>query len=240
MLEILDKIFKQKEFYEMEKIIEKESVKRVYTNSFDDMYIIMEMKLNGSTLDELLDVCQEIYKGNTANKAKKSNWFMLLLVKQDEYLCNEQNHISDMQRKWILNIEENQFYCRKYVLWYAEEEKEALREILNENYEMNNISNVLQNYEYFCEFKESKNVGYELLTRLCIKLPFMNLLDLEQTNKSIEEILESKVNSIENGLFDLLVEKEDIDLLLERVGLDVSEYKEIDNKIFELVGDENE
>lgn len=240
MLEILDEIFKQKEFYKMEKIVEKESVKRVYTNSFDDMYIIMETKLNGNTIDELMDICQEIFKEKTVNKAKKSNWFLLLLVKQDEYLSYEQNHISDMQRKWILDIEENQFYCRKYVLWYAEEEKEALREILNENYEMDNIYNVLQNYEYFREFKESKNVGYELLTRLCIKLPFMNLLDLKQMNKSIEEILASKVNAIEEGLFDLLVEYEDINLLLESVPLDVTEYTKIENDILELVGDENE
>lgn len=240
MLEILDEIFKQKEFYKMEKIVEKESVKRVYTNSFDDMYIIMETKLNGNTIDELMDICQEIFKEKTVNKAKKSNWFLLLLVKQDEYLFYEQNHISDMQRKWILDIEENQFYCRKYVLWYAEEEKEALREILNENYEMDNIYNVLQNYEYFREFKESKNVGYELLTRLCIKLPFMNLLDLKQMNKSIEEILASKVNAIEEGLFDLLVEYEDINLLLESVPLDVTEYTKIENDILELVGDENE
>lgn len=240
MLEILDEIFKQKEFYKMEKIVDRESVKRVYTNSFDDMYIIMETKLNGNTIDELMDICQEIFKEKTVNKAKKSNWFLLLLVKQDEYLFYEQNHISDMQRKWILNIEENQFYCRKYVFWYAEEEKEALREILNENYEMDNISNVLQNYEYFCEFKESKNVGYELLTRLCIKLPFMNLLDLEQMNKSIEEILASKVNSIEDGLFDLLVENNDINVLLGSVPLDVTEYREIEKDILKLVGDENE
>ena len=47
-------------------------------------------------------------------------------------------------------------------------------------------------------------------------------------------------NAIEEGLFDLLVEYEDINLLLESVPLDVTEYTKIENDILELVGDENE
>ncbi|MCI8409036.1 MAG: hypothetical protein HFJ09_07185 [Lachnospiraceae bacterium] len=236
MLELLDNIFRENKFYEYEikKIVKNEFVKKIYTNEFDDMYMIMETELNENTLNELLEVSQEVYETDTVEKAKKSNWVMILLVKQKEYIANQQDHISDKQRKLILNIEENQYYCRKYILWYAEEERAALEAILDGNYTIKNISGILQNYNYFCEFKENANKGYDLLTRMCIKLPFWNLSDIEGLDMSIEDMLREKVNVLADGLFDLLVEKNSVDTLLEKIQLSEKDEREIEKKIKEL------
>lgn len=240
MLELLDNIFKENNFCEMEKIVNDESVKKVYTNRYDDMYMIMETELNENTLNELLEVSQEIYETDAVGKAKKSNWVMVLLVKQEEYISDNQDHISDKQRKLILNIEENQYYCRKYVFWYAEEEYAVLDAMLDGNYKMKNISGILQNYEHFCEFKENNNKGYDLLTRMCIKFPFWNLSDIEESDKSIEDMLRKKVNFLADGLFDLLVEKSSVDTLLEEIQLDKKDEEDIEKKIKELGSDTNE
>lgn len=236
MLELLDNIFRENKFYEyeIEKIAKNESVKKIYTNEFDDMYMIMETELNENTLNELLEVSQEVYESDAVGKAKKSNWVMILLVKQKEYITKQQDHISDKQRKLILNIEENQYYCRKYVLWYAEEELEDLDVILDGNYTIKNISGILQNYSYFCEFRENSNKGYDLLTRMCIKLPFWNLSNIEGLDESIEDMLRQKVNVLAEGLFDLLVEKNSVDTLLEEIQLNEKDEKEIKKKIKEL------
>lgn len=236
MIELLDNIFRENKFYEyeIEKIVENESVKKIYTNKFDDMYMIMETELNENTLNELLELSQEVYETDTVEKAKKSNWVMILLVKQKEYIANQQDHISDKQRKLILNIEENEYYCRKYILWYAEEEQTALDTILDGNYNMSSISDTLKNYDYFREFKEYGNKGYDLLTRMCIKLPFWNLSNIEELDKSIEDMLREKVNVLADGLFDLLVEKNSVDTLLEKIQLDEKDGKEIEKKIKEL------
>lgn len=236
MLEMLDNIFRENKFYEyeIEKIGDNESVKKIYTNESDDMYMIMETELTENTLTELLEVCQEVYKADTVEKAKKSNWVMVLLVKQKEYITKQQDHISDKQRKLILNIEENQYYCRKYILWYAEEELKDLDEILGGNYTIKNISAILQNYNYFCEFRENNNKGYELLTRMCIKLPFWNLSNIEGLDKSIEDMLREKVNILADDLFALLVEKDSVDTLLEKIQLSEKDEREIEKKIKEL------
>lgn len=236
MLELLDNIFGENKFYEyeIEKIVKNESMKKIYTNEFDDMYMIMETELNENTLNELLEVSQEVYESDAVERAKKSNWVMMLLVKQKEYITNQQDHISDKQRKLILNIEENQYYCRKYVLWYAEEELEDLDVILDGNYTIKNISGILQNYNYFCEFKENANKGYDLLTRMCIKLPFWNLSDIEGLDKSIEDMLREKVNALADGLFDLLVKKSSVNTLLEEIQLDKKDEEEIEKNIKKL------
>lgn len=236
MFELLDNIFKENKFYEyeIEKIVKNEFVKKIYTNEFDDMYMIMETELNENTIDELLELSQEVYETDTVEKAKKSNWVMILLVKQKEYIANQQDHISDKQRKLILNIEENQYYCRKYILWYAEEEQTALDTILDGNYNMSNISDILKNYDYFREFKEYGNKGYDLLTRMCIKLPFWNLSNIEELDKSIEDMLREKVNILADDLFELLEEKISVDTLLEKIQLSEKDEREIEKKLKEL------
>lgn len=236
MLKLLDNIFRENKFYEyeIEKIVDNESVKKIYINEFDDMYMIMKTELNENTLNELLEVSQEVYESDAVEKAKKSNWVMILLVKQKEYITNQQDHISDTQRKLILNIEENQYYCRKYILWYAEEECAALEAILDGNYNINNISDILKNYDYFSVFKEHGNKAYDLLTRMCIKLPFWNLSNIEGLDKSIEDMLREKVNVLADDLFELLVEKNSVDTLLEKIQLNEKDEREIEKKIKEL------
>ena len=131
MISIIDQIFKNNGFstLKQENLEQKDSdseisLRKIYTNKFDEMYLVVEGKLGKDTLGEILRICLEIEENVTINKKYKSNWVLILLVPIEQEL-------SWNQRKRILFIEENKYFCRKYVMWYTPDEKEKLMKICN-------------------------------------------------------------------------------------------------------------
>ena len=216
MIKIIDKIFEQNSFIllegAMKELIKKEQSKdeeklidvpleegrtvlrRIYVNEQDEMYFLVEGKLKRNALNEVVGICAEAEGIVEIKKSYKSNWGLLYLTPVDETLTWE-------QKKRVMQIEENKYFCRKYVLWYSEEEKEKLTELCQENYSNKNLNSMVENYDFFSQFKQSNHKGYECLSRIYIKLPFMNLSDLKTTDQTVLEVVKKKLDEFHPELF---------------------------------------
>lgn len=232
MVNILDQIFQDKKFICMKELSnqerndvenEKTLLRRVYINDYDEMYFVVEGELSGDTLTDILGICAEIEENSEIRKCYKSNWVLILLTP----IIGE---LSWEQRKKILLIEENKYFCRKYVLWYDDKEKSDLEELCQGNYSIKNINSIIENYTYFSSFKNSDNKGYEVLSRIFIKLPYMSLNSLETTDKTIADFVRKKINDIHPELFEKL-EIGDADVIEKYVTLSDKEKSDIEKKI---------
>lgn len=241
MIKIIDKIFEQNSFVllegAMKELIKKEQgwdedkitatlleedrtvLRRIYVNEQDEMYILVEGKLNWNALNEVIGICAEAEGSVEIKKSYKSNWGLLYLAPVDETLTRE-------QQKRVMQIEENKYFCRKYVLWYSGEEKEKLSELCQENYSNKNLNSIVENYDFFSRFKQSNHKGYECLSRIYIKLPFMNLSDLETTDQTVLEVVKKKLDEFHPELFYKL-QNGDVESIENYVSLSEKEEKEI-------------
>ena len=78
MISIIDQIFKNNGFstLKQENLEQKDSdseisLRKIYTNKFDEMYLVVEGKLGKDTLGEILRICLEIEENETINKKYK-------------------------------------------------------------------------------------------------------------------------------------------------------------------------
>lgn len=248
MIKIIDKIFEQNSFAllaeVMKKLTEKEHgsneekfidnlskdgktvLRRIYVNEQDEMYFLVEGKLNENTLNEVTAICAEAEVSIEIRKSYKSNWGLLYLTPVDKTLTWE-------QQKRVMQIEENKYFCRKYVLWYSDEEKENLEELCQGNYSSKNLNSIVENYDFFSRFKKSGHKGYECLSRIYIKLPFMNLSDLGTTDQTVLEVVKKKLDEFHPELFYKL-QNGDVESIEDYVNLSEKEEKDIQKIINKL------
>ncbi|WP_146212327.1 ABC-three component system middle component 1 [Lachnotalea glycerini] len=202
-------------------------LRNIFVNNYDEMYFVIETELDKNTLDEVISICAEVEKDSQVKKSYKSNWGVILITAIE-------GELTWQQRKRVMSIEENKFFCRKYVLWYNDEEKKKLEEICGKDYGSSNMSTILENYDLFKEFKINNNVGYDLLSRIFIKLPYLNLNSLETTDKTILDFIKIKLNNIHPELYRLLVEDNNSEIE-DYVLLSDNENESINKKIEELL-----
>ena len=234
MIKIVDKIFQENDFKYLEKLRTNEEVdegrnavlKRIYVNEHDEMYFIVEGKLDKNILDEIIGICAEAEGNGEIPKSYKSNWYLIFLTTIEGSLTWE-------HRKRVLFIEENKFFCRKYVIWYNIEEKQKVEKLCEKDYSAENMNQIIGNYEIFCDFKESDDRGYGCLSRIFIKLPFLNLADLETTDKTIYYFIKKKLDSIHINLMQQL-KAGNLDEIDKEIELSEKEMKDIDQKIILL------
>lgn len=205
---------------------EKATLKKIYINKFDEMYLVVEGDLSKNVLDDIIEICLEVEKDTRISKRYKSNWVLVLLTPIDAGLSRN-------QRKRVLLIEENKYFCRKYVMWYTAEEKEELEKLCNGNYSTSNINGIIEDYRNFSKFKNSDYKGYECLSRIFIKLPFLNLKNLRTTDKTILDFIKKELNGINKDLVEKLGTG-DIDFIESVIILSDKEMKDIDKKMAEL------
>lgn len=231
MINIMDKIFQENGFKYLEELRPKEDadddrsavLKRIYVNEHDEMYFIVEGSLDKNILDEIIEICADAEDNGKILKSYKSNWFLILLTAIEGNLSWE-------QRKRVLFIEENKYFCRKYVIWHNAEEKQKVEELCGGDYSAEKINQIIGNYENFCNFKESDEKGYGCLSRIFIKLPFLNLANLETTDKTIYYFIKKQLDGIHTNLMQQLKEG-NLDEIDGEVELSEKEMKEIDRKI---------
>ncbi len=231
MINIMDKIFQSNGFKYTEELRSKEEagvnknavLKRIYVNEYDEMYFIVEGMLDMNILDEIIGICSNAEGNGEIPKSYKSNWFLILLTTIDGDLSWE-------QRKRVLFIEENKYFCRKYVIWHNIVEKQRVEELCEGDYSIENINEIIRNYKNFCDFKEYDESGYGCLSRIFIKLPFLNLANLETTDKTIYYFIKKKLDDINTNLIQQL-EEGNLDEIYGEIELSEKEIKEIDKKI---------
>ena len=236
MINIIDQIFRNNGFTlmkqsELENQIEdvsgKVALKKIYINKFDEMYFVVEGNLSKNILDEILEICLESEKNVEISKNYKSNWVLVLLTSIEAEL-------SWNQRKRVLFIEENKYFCRKYVMWYTAEEKEELEKLCESDYSTSNINSIIESYSNFSKFKNSEDKGYDCLSRIFVKLPFLNLTDLRTTDKTILDYIEKELNDISKGIAEKL-ETGELENIESDIILSEREQKSIDKKVAALI-----
>lgn len=231
MINIMDTIFQGNGFKCREDLRTKEDadddrnavLKRIYVNEHDEMYFIVEGGLDKNILDEIIEICSNAEGKGEIPKSYKSNWILILLTSIEESLSWE-------QRKRVLFIEENKYFCRKYVIWHNVEEKQKVDELCGGDYSVENMNKIIGNYKNFCNFKESDDRGYGCLSRIFIKLPFLNLANLETTDKTIYYFIKKQLDSIHTNLIHQL-ETGNLDEIDGEIELSEKEMRDIDKKI---------
>lgn len=139
------------------------------------------------------------------------------------------------QTKEILCVEENKYFCRKYVFWYSNEEKEEMEKLCDSDYSVENMEDIIKRIEYFSQFKNNQNIGYDCLSRLFIKLPFLNLSAMSVMKDSITDYIKKNTEKIKKGLFEKL-RNEELAAIEEYIDLDSSEICEIEAELKKLDG----
>lgn len=231
MINIIDKIFQGNGFKCPEELRPKEEdggdrnavLKRIYVNKHDEMYFIVEGSLDKNVLNEIIGICSDAESNEKIPKSYKSNWFLILITSIEGSLSWE-------QRKRVLFIEENKYFCRKYVIWHNIEEKQKVENLCGKDYSAENMNHIIGDYENFCDFKKSDDRGYGCLSRIFIKLPFLNLADLETTDKTIYYFIKKQLDGINTNLLQQL-EAGNLDEIYGEIDLSEKEMNDINKKI---------
>ncbi len=230
MIGMIEEIFENSGFAfnsEIQRVVfGEETYGKVYINYMDEMYFVIETCLDGTILEKIIGICAKVEENELVKRRYKSNWVIIFVTKIAGKLTWE-------QRKEILLIEENKYFCRKYVFWYNEDEKKKMKELCNEDYSVQNINNIIQSSTYFNSFKEDNNAGYECLSRLFIKLPFMNLSAMVRMKETITDFLKKNIEDLSKGLFEKLING-DTEEIQNKIALSDAEKITIDNLIKKL------
>lgn len=135
---------------------------------------------------------------------KPNNSYLILFYKIEEF--NEQ--IS----KKIIKLEENEFFYKKYIFYYTQEEFESFKEWLDSN-SYNSLSEILELSE--CDPK-TESLYMKFLLRLVIKIPFLNVRFKKIELENFDAILSEQLNRIRQNrdevqtLFEYLTQKLDV------------------------------
>lgn len=202
-----------------------------FINNIDETYVVLFADLEKELVDNVFYLCaDELYSSKEINTANKSNLSVITVVQIKDML-------TDVEKNIIFQIEENELFFKKFVLWYTEEEIKELQNICNSCFKHSNLENHLLNYETFESFKENKRnqKGYDLLSRLFIKFPFLTLLNVKKYDRKLTELIDDNFNKISEQLNFKELSSKSVNDLLELVPLDQNEIGEIDKEIEKLV-----
>ena len=232
---LLKEVFKNHEF---SKSFEKQFGKKtaideivdVFVNDYDEMYFMIFGKLQRDTLSQIINLCAEVEENQFYRKSWKSNWVILFITELSTDLSNE-------QKKIVMQIEENKFFCRKYVFWYSNKEKEALKKLCENDFSKETLNNIISDEKLFGEFKKKGNMGYECLSRMYIKLPFLNLRYIPTTEETIYTCINNELDLINEKLTGIF-EDEEVNKIIELIEMDTKDLKELDKKIKAIEGDD--
>ena len=173
-----------------------------FLSEYNDDYNIIEDSIKGSQLEE----------------QKPNNSYLILFYKIEEF--NEQ--IS----KKIIKLEENEFFYKKYIFYYTQEEFESFKEWFDLK-KFNSLSEILELSE--CDPK-SESLYMNFLLRLIIKIPFLNVRFKKIELENFDAILSDQLNRVRQNrdeiqtLFEYLTQK-----------LDVLQTEEVAQSLFSYV-----
>lgn len=133
-------------------------------------------------------------------KSLKKNVTMILLAESG--LIKDKNN--------ILHFEEDPYSFKKNVLTYAKPEVQFFNEVINKDYSLDNINNLIMfdGGNAFENFKNQSFDGYPfypLLMRLVTKLPVIHYISLDNDLADLEEQVRLDLDNKENRLLEYLL-----------------------------------
>jgi len=153
-------------------------------NTEDNFFIILDKEsISDSELDSLisqgfLELYNKLEKLEVTDKTFEKNATLVLCLQSECELINK--------------IEEDSYLFKKNIIVYSERMKTALLKLVEDNYSLSNINNLLNNDSMFENSKNNQNDGYTLLSRLFIKLPFLTYERGVRELDNLSEIIQKK------------------------------------------------
>lgn len=120
-------------------------------------------------------------------RPKPSDSYLILFWNVDK--------IDDAIYSKIIDIEENEFFYKKYVLYYTQEEYEALKKWLMDNENLN-IERVLDFLSYEAD---GMSICAKMLVRIITKIPFWNLKFPTAVLEDFEHLVDEKIANMRDA-----------------------------------------
>ncbi|MBY6789567.1 hypothetical protein HYH43_08970 [Clostridium botulinum] len=175
--------------------------------------------------DDLYDYISQLENGN---EIKKNTSFIILIKLKEK---NEK----DIIQKEILDLEEDKYFFKKYVITYLSDEVESFYKKLEEyDNVMNFFKKSLNNAEKFEEFKVNNDISYySLILKLYIKIPHLSCGDIFGQKEMIslkDNIIDEieKMKDKDDTILDyhkkiISLQEKDMDSYIENMLLEIKE-----------------
>ncbi|ACD52213.1 hypothetical protein ST12_06220 [Clostridium botulinum] len=175
--------------------------------------------------DDLYDYISQLENGN---EIKKNTSFIILIKLKEK---NEK----DIIQKEILDLEEDKYFFKKYVITYLSDEVESFYKKLEEyDNVMNFLKKSLNNAEKFEEFKVNNDISYySLILKLYIKIPHLSCGDIFGQKEMIslkDNIIDEieKMKDKDDTILDyhkkiISLQEKDMDSYIENMLLEIKE-----------------
>lgn len=148
------------------------SHKFYFLSDYQDNYDVIEKNIkNNRIVKEITNI-------------RPNNSYLVMFYKIDIF-------DEDVSKK-IIKLEENEFFYKKYVFYYTEEEYSSFIEWYNERSEKS-LSSIIKSEE--CT-PESEYLYMQFLLRLIIKIPFINLEFKKMELENFEDLLNTQLDGI--------------------------------------------
>ncbi len=146
--------------------------KHYFLSEYQDDYDIIEKNIkNNQIVKKIKDI-------------RPNNSYLILFYKI--------NSFDEEVSKKIIRLEENEFFYKKYIFYYTEEEYASFIEWFNKRPEKS-LSNILKTEE--CS-PESTDLYIQFLLRLIIKIPFLNLEFKKMELENFDDLLNAQLDGI--------------------------------------------
>ncbi len=177
-------------------------------------YYFSELEIDDENRDNLAEIEDVALNGDAytlIEKPKPSDSYMILFWKVE--------HIEERLYPYIIKIEENEFFYKKYVFYYTEKEQQCFEKWC-ESLKINGkpmLDTVLEAVQFLND--ESEQVQF--LTRLLSKVPFFNPIFPKAVMNDFGEMVRQKIDGIRkqkknvemiNDMFIKSIEEESFDV----------------------------
>ena len=178
-------------------------------------YYFAELKIDDEKDDNLAQI-ENVLRNNEAfaviGEPNPSDSYMILLWQIEK--------IDDSIYPYIIKIEENEFFYKKYVFYYTEQELKSFVDWYHEQIEkgVSFLTDILDALQFLDE--ESDQVSF--LTRLLAKVPFFHLVFPKAIMNDFDKMVQQKINGIRqtqnetvgiiNNIFKEAIENGNVDI----------------------------
>lgn len=166
-----------------------ENYKYYFTKGlYGKVFLLCEESKN---LEETLKIVEKIC---ISDEVLKDMWPQFIYV----VIVKKVNQVNNQTLKEIISIEENEYFCKKYVLYYEEKEIKALKEWMDEvnEYKLGNMINLDECVRYMNEEDKKEKYPVKMLLRLLIKCPFVQYKFDKEVFEDFEAELDAKLKMI--------------------------------------------
>lgn len=169
-----------------------ESGKKSKYYFFAEFYLDKEMNDNLSEIEKVL-INNDIY--TVIGEPRPSDSYLILFWKVNE--------INDSIYPYIIEIEENEFFFKKYVFYYTENELNSFEKwyIEMKSLGASSLTNLLEKLSNVGQDSDQMN----FLTRILIKIPFLNPVFPKAIMNDFDKMVQKKI--------DMTRQKKDIEVI---------------------------